>query len=215
MVAGAGADIFVRLVYLHSSPVGGGFYGGLVHREVGAVMGISLREISEIGKQISTAYQNKDAARLADIDTGLSAMEAAARKLHKNTGLLRAIQIQRAWALVSLGEVLNETCPHGGARYPDGNLKTLQDYGISPKLSAKARKLAEIDPQDIETFINESGDEINMSYLLRLHTESVTEPPGWDEEREWKTVLAVLSDYYASGTDEDRLALVAGILEAK
>lgn len=38
-------------------------------------------------------------------------------------------------------------------------------------------------------------------------------PKPWNDDAEWRALMAVLSDYYANGTDEERLALVAGWLE--
>ena len=119
----------------------------------------------------------------------------------------------RIWNLYHLGQVLNEICPHGGARPQGVVLTTLENYGIDWRLSTNSRKIAAMDTEDIRTFIDESGNEINVSHLLRLHTESTTPPPEWDEEANWRTVRAVVRDFYDKAQDEERLNKCAEFLE--
>lgn len=155
-------------------------------------------------RDIRTQIQAADTSELADINTHLETLEYHARKVKDNTGKLREIVILRIEVLRKLGAELNRLAPHGGARLPGGIL-TLEKLGISPKLSVKARRLSEIHEEDVRVFIEESGDELNISHLLKLHTESETEPP--EKVVEWRTVKSVLDDYKADGGDLDNVRL--------
>jgi len=164
-------------------------------------------------QSIAQASADRDAERLGAINDHLETLEHHARKVADNTGKLREIMELRIWTLYELGNVLNEIAPHGGPRWQGGNLDvTLSKLGISPKLSAKARKVAEIHQEDIRVFIEESGDEINLSYLLRLDTEEKTDPPEWDEDAEWRTVVAVVQDYYYKTENEERAWMCSDFL---
>jgi hypothetical protein len=139
-------------------------------------------------------------------------MELHARKVKDSTGKIREFTILRLWSLYHLGHVLNELCPHGGARPQGVVLNKLAEFGIDWRLSVRSRDIAAIDTEDLRVFIEESGDAINVSHLLRLHTESETDPPAWDEEANWRMVISVVRDYFERGTDEYRLMLVKEFL---
>ena len=174
---------------------------------------MSLANVSDYGLAISVAAENRDAQALGKMHTQLETLEQHARKVKDNTGRLRELTALRIWNLYHLGHVLNEICPHGGPRLQGVILQTLTDYGISPRLSINSRRIAAMDTEDIRVFIDESGDEINVTHMLKLHTESTTEPPAWDEESNWRMVLSVVRDFFGRASDEDRLAKCAEFLE--
>ena len=163
---------------------------------------------------LTQAVIDQDAEELSKIDKVMGTLIDHARKTNENTGKLRKLVEARIWLLYELGHILNDIAPHGGARSRGGDLEnTLAKMGIHWRLSCRARDIAAIHPEDIRTFIDESGPEINVSHLLRLHTESTTDPPAWNDDQEWRTVLAVCRDYYEQGENEWRLGKVALLLE--
>lgn len=165
------------------------------------------------GNSLSAFYEH-DAEALSKVNQGIEAAIEAGKKLKKSQGELREYHVIHILNMWRLGRVLEQIAPHGGARFKGRNLDdTLLSMGIDKHLSARSRRIAAVDYEDLRHFIEESGDDINLSYLLRLQTESTTEPPAWDEEAEWRMVQSVLRDYLARGTDEDRLAKVSGWLE--
>jgi hypothetical protein len=175
---------------------------------------MQLAPLTDLQRQMIQAAQDLDAGKLNNIEDRLETLEHHARKVKDNTGQLREIMKLRIWNLYHLGQVLNELTPHGGSRFRGVNLDmTLMDLGINKNMSARARKIAAMDTEDIRTFIDESGNEINVSHLLRLHTESTAPPPEWDEEANWRTVRAVVRDFYDKAQDEERLNKCAEFLE--
>jgi hypothetical protein len=92
-------------------------------------------------------------------------------------GIGTANQVMKAILLTEhkLGTMLNELAPHGG----DGPSKqgvNLDSLGVAPWNSARWRKMAEIHPEDIRVYCDESTDIATRAGLLRLQTESITEP---------------------------------------
>lgn len=170
--------------------------------------------VSSTFAQILQAAEDKDVAKLSQIQNGIEATIEAGKKLKVSQGELRDAQAAYILNLHYLGRVLDDIVPHGGARYRGRNLEdTLLSLGVDKHLSAKARKYGEIDYEDIRLFIEEAGDEINPAFLLRLYTESTTEPKPYNDREAWRVVISTLQDYADKGQDGDRVAMVKGWLE--
>jgi len=164
--------------------------------------------------QSLAAYYEKDAEALMSINQGLEAAIEAGKKLKKSQGEMRHYHALHIWNMWRLGRVLEELAPHGGPRLAGANLETtLATLGISPELSAKSRIVAAVHQEDLRTFLDESGDEINLSHLLKLHTESTTEPPVWNDDAEWRMVISVLRDYLEHSTDEYRMSIISDVID--
>lgn len=176
--------------------------------------GVSLVNVHDYSLAISAAAEKRDAVVLGVMHTQLETLEQHARKVKDDTGKLRQLTALRIWNLYHLGQVLNEICPHGGPRAHGVILQTLNDYGISPRLSIKSRRIAAMDTEDIRVFIDESGDEINLPHLLKLHTESTSEPPLWNEDANWRMVQSVVRDYVSKTENEDRWNIARDFLKA-
>lgn len=120
----------------------------------------------------------------------LEMMGRVAKAINVGVAEINHIKAMTWRAERELGKKLLEVVKRGGSKYRDG---TLENLGISRKLSARAQKMAQIHIEDLETFINDWDEtqELNQSHLLSLLTQSNTPPPN-DFDATLKKILGLI-----------------------
>lgn len=106
----------------------------------------------------------------------VSRMDRVARDLKANIKQLNTVIEYQFWIMRDMGLYLEEHAPHGGQR---PSKCTVGELGISKRLAERCRLYATIHTEDARTYFeawDETKGELNFSGLLRLQTESTTEP---------------------------------------